>query len=145
VSLTGDLAALSKMSASIRRLAEVPARAAPRVAIRLKRLIEGEFETGIDPYGREWTPLAPATLAKRSQTTEPPLTDHGDMARSLVVVPRAGAGVSITIDHPAAPNQTGWHGPLSDGPSRRILPLGTLPVAWREAIDEVVDQTVRGK
>jgi hypothetical protein len=55
-----------------------------------------------------------------------------------------GAGVAITIDHPALPHQTGWSGPVGDGPARPILPQGSkLPEAWVDIIDEEIEREFR--
>jgi hypothetical protein len=140
---SGDISGMGQLAENIGKLGTVPSRAAPMVATGIGDLIEQEFEEGRDPYGRAWAELTDATLAKRSQTTEPPLTDDGDMRRSVDVRPRAGAGIGITIDHPAAPHQTGWNGPQGHGPARPILPGMKMPIAWRETIDAAVDATVR--
>jgi hypothetical protein len=143
VTWTGDLSGMGQLEANLRRLASVPSRASKRIAEGLEELVEDEFATGRDPYGTPWRPITDATLAKRSQTTEPPLTDLGQMHESLAVRPLPGAGVSITIDHPAAPHQTGWHGTQGSGPARPILPSRRLPVAWREVLESAVRETVR--
>jgi hypothetical protein len=140
---TGDISHMGQLAENIGKLGTVPSRAARAVADGIADLIEQEFATGRDPYGREWAPLTEATLAKRSQTTEPPLTDHGTMRRSVDVRPRAGAGVGITIDHPSAPHQTGWDGTQGTGPARPILPGMKMPITWREVIDEAVAASVR--
>jgi hypothetical protein len=62
----------------------------------------------------------------------------------VVVRPMRGAGVVITIDHPAAPHQTGWSGPISDGPARPILPSrGDLPVSWKRELDKLTRKEIR--
>lgn len=139
----GDISHMGQLAENIGKLGTVPSRASRMAADGIAALLESEFEEGRDPYGREWQELTEATLEKRSQTTEPPLTDYGTMRRTVDVQPRAGAGIGITIDHPAAPHQTGWHGPQSTGPARMILPGMKMPTAWRETIDEAVDATVR--
>lgn len=139
----GDISHMGQLAENIGKLGAVPSRAARAVADGIAMLIEGEFEEGRDPYGREWAELTEATLEKRSQTSEPPLTDYGHMRDSVRVRPRAGAGVAITVDHPAAPHQTGWNGSQGTGPARPILPGMKMPVAWREVIDEAVDAQVR--
>lgn len=144
MAFTGDIRMMGQLATNLGKLGTVPSRAARQVADGIADLIEQEFETGRDPYGREWKDLTEATLAHRSQTTEPPLTDHGDMRRSVRVKPRAGAGIGITIDHPAMPHQTGWNGAQSTGPARPILPGLKMPIAWRETIDEAVEASVRG-
>lgn len=139
----GNIDHMGQVAANMGKLAAVPARAARKVADGIYVLVEDEFEEGQDPYGHEWRELTEATLAKRSQDTEPPLTDYGNMRDSLSVKPMRGAGVSITIDHPAAPHQTGWHGSQGSGPARPIFPSLRMPTAWREVIDAAVDESVR--
>lgn len=122
-------------------LAEVPSRAAARIASELEDLIQGEFDGGEDPYGQGWESLAQATLDKGR--TPPPLTDTRAMRNSLAVRPMQGAGVSITIAHPAAPHQTGWDGTQGSGPSRPILPMRDMPPAWQTVIDEAIEAEFR--
>lgn len=106
--------------------------------------MQAEFDDGVDPYGDPWEPLADATTDRGR--TPPPLTDTGAMRGSLSVRPMRGAGVQITIDHPAAPHQTGWSGPQGSGPARPILPArGELPIAWQDLIAEEIDRDVRAR
>ena len=139
----GNISHMGQLGSHIARLASVPSRASKAVAGGIYDLMEDEFAEGRDPYGRAWEPLAEVTLAKRSQTTEPPLTDLGRMRASLTVKARSGAGVAITIDHPAAPHQTGWLGPQGSGPARPILPELRMPRSWSEAIESAVNAEVR--
>lgn len=139
----GDISHMGKLASRIADLAAVPSRASRRVAREIRELVEEEFREGADPYGNAWLPLADATLAKRTQTSEPPLTDTGTMRESLDVRPMQGAGVSITIDHPSEDHQTGWSGTQGTGPARPILPAGRMPDLWQEAIDASIDDEVR--
>lgn len=137
----GDISHMGQLAANLGRLAEVPSRASRRASAAIAELVEEEFQAGADPYGNAWTPLAPSTLARGR--TPPPLTDTGRMRESVAVQPMRGAGVSITIEHPAAPHQTGWSGPQGNGPARPILPGRTFPRRWREAIDAAIDESVK--
>ena len=139
---SGNIAGMGQLAQRMRDLASVPARSARKVAGRLQELLEDEFSAGADPYGNAWEPLAPVTLEKRSQTHEPPLTDYGEMRASLLVKPLSGAGVGVTIDHPAEDHQTGWKGSQGEGPARPILPAGRMPALWREAIEDAVQGEV---
>lgn len=139
--ITGNLSRMGQLQARLRDLAEVPSRAARRVSEDLSVLIQEEFDAGADPYGREWDPLADAT--RERGRTEPPLTDSGAMRGGIRVAPLPGAGVGVTLPHPAEPHQTGWSGPRSDGPSRPILPSGVMPARWREVIMDAVESEVR--
>jgi hypothetical protein len=139
----GDISRMGKLADRVADLARVPSRVAARVAGDLRDLIEQEFATGTDPYGRPWAPLAEFTLEKRTQVSEPPLTDTGSMRGALDVRPMRGAGVSITIPHPAEDHQTGWDGPVGSGPERPILPNAGMPEAWKRAIEGVATVEVR--
>lgn len=139
----GDISKMGQLANRIADLAKVPSRASRRVAVAITRLMYEQFDVGADPYGNTYAPLEESTLAKRSQTTEPPLTDFGNMRRSLEVRPMASAGVSVTIDHPAEDHQTGWSGPVGAGPARPILPYGVMPERWAEAIEAEVTAEVK--
>lgn len=131
------MATLAQLEERLADLARVPARAARRVSEALEEEMQDEFDRGTDPYETGWRPLAPATLARGRSA--PPLTDTRAMRDSLAVRPLRGAGVSITIDHPALPHQTGWSGRRGTGPARPILPArGELPDEWIDIIDTAV-------
>jgi hypothetical protein len=123
-------------------LAEVPSRAAKRVSRELGALLQEDFDAGHDPYGTAWKRLAPATIAKGR--TPPPLSASEKMRRSLRVKPMRGAGIAITISHPAQVHQTGWDGPSGKGPARPILPQrGELPEAWIDVIESGIRREAR--
>lgn len=135
----GDIRGMGQLASRVADLASVPARASKRIARELGDLIEQEFAEGADPYGAAWEPITDATAAKRSQTSEPPLTDFARMRGDVAVKPMRGAGVSITIPHPAEDHQTGWSGPQGSGPARPILPSRQMPPLWDEAIRVAVE------
>lgn len=143
MSLTGDFSQLERMQERLAELAQVPSRCARAVSTRLEELVQEEFDRGADPYEEPWAPLSPVTLARGR--TPPPLTDTSAMRASLHVRPLAGAGVGVTIDHPAGPHQTGWSGPQGSGPARPILPArGELPDGWIEAIEAEAVRAFKG-
>jgi hypothetical protein len=138
---TGDISKMGKLVDRLGDLARVPSRIAAKASVAVADLIEAEFAAGDDPYGDPWAPLAESTVARGR--TPPPLTDEGDMRESVVVRPMRGSGIAITIDHPAAPHQTGWSGPRGDGPARPILPArSTLPESWKTAINGVARKEI---
>ncbi len=139
---TGDISRMGQLASNLRKLASVPARAAARVAIEIKALVDEEFEAQADPYGNAWAPHAPATVERWGEHSILDLS--GEMRRSVEVAPMRHAGVSITIAHPGEDHQTGWSGPQGKGPARPVLPGGTMPSRWREAIDAAHDSLVRG-
>jgi hypothetical protein len=133
----GDISRMGALADRVADLAEVPSRVSARVAPEIALLIQGEFDAGTDPYGTAWAPLAESTIARGRQA--PPLTDTAAMRGSVRVQPMRHAGVAVTIDHPAAPHQTGWSGPRGSGPARPVLPARSeLPPEWRDVIDEAV-------
>lgn len=132
---------MGQLADRIADLASVPSRAAARVSREIEGLIQEQFDVGADPYGTAWAPLADSTVARGR--TAPPLTDSGAMRGSLRVAPMAHAGVGVTISHPAAPHQTGWHGRQGSGPARPILPAGVMPARWAEAIEVAVTEEFR--
>ena len=141
MSWSGDISQMGQLAERVADLAGVPSRAAAKVAHEIERLIVEEFDQGADPYGTAWKPLAQATLDQGR--TPPPLTDTRAMRDSLRVKPLARAGVGITIAHPAAPHQTGWHGKQGSGPARPILPAREMPPLWAEVIESAVDAEFR--
>jgi hypothetical protein len=136
----GDISQMGKLEERIADLASVPSRAARAVASGLALEIEEEFADGRDPYGDPWAPLAPATIDKGR--FPPPLTDTAAMRKSVAVRPMVGAGVAITVDHPAQVHQTGWSGKSGTGPARPVLPSRAMPPAWEEIIEAAVTKAV---
>lgn len=131
-------AALHTVAKAIRALSRVPSQAAAGAAGKIGELIQQEFDSGADPYGSNWEPLAPSTLA--AGRFPPPLTDSGDL-RNVSVEPTSGAGLAITLgaDYGAF-HQVG----TSRMPARPVLPVHGLPDTWRRAIaDEVDDAFLR--
>lgn len=137
---------MGQLADRLNDLARIPSRVSAKVAPKIAELIQEEFDDGADPYGTPWEPLAEATLAKGR--TPPPLTDtlHSppNMRDTVHVRPMQAAGVKITIDHPAAPHQTGWNGRQGQGPARPPLPArGELPAGWQEVIESEIERDVR--
>lgn len=137
----GDISAMGELARRAEDLAQIPARASQRVADSLRAAVQDEFYDGADPYGTAWEPLAESTIDKGR--TPPPLTDTGAMRGSLNSYARASGGslsggVAITIDHPAAPHQTGWSGPQGEGPARPIFPTREMPHKWEQIIGAAV-------
>lgn len=137
----GDISRMGRLAENIGKLAGVPSRASRRVAQELRPLIQEQFDEGADPYGRSWKPLAPSTIDRGR--FPPPLTDTGEMRDGIRVQPMRGAGVSITIPHPAQCHQTGWIGPQGTGPARPILPGRGMPPRWQEVIDVAILDEIR--
>lgn len=129
--VTGDFAALGKLEANLRRLGEVPSRAASEASDRIAALIEEEFAAQSDAYGNPWAPHKPATIARWGEHDI--LTLSGVMRDHVTVAPMRGAGISITFDEDYA----GWHHVGTRYMVRRpVLPLETMPATWTAALEE---------
>lgn len=129
---------LAKYSQMLGELAKVPARASVIASRSIKRLIEEQFITGMNPYGGRWAPLRPATLAKGR--TPPPLTATGRMRASVRVSPVRGSGIQLSIDElPAGYHQGGTRRMVA----RPIFPEFSLPNKWRAAIRRAVKEAFK--
>lgn len=138
--IAGDLSRMGQLSRNLGKLASVPSMASAKLSEKLPEVIDKQFQTGTDPYGRAWTPHADATIERHG---EHPLLDlSGQMRSSLHVHPMQAAGVSVTIDHPSEDHQTGWKGPQGEGPARPILPMGTFPATWRAAVQDSIQESI---
>jgi phage gpG-like protein len=84
-----------RLSALVRKLATVPSKASSKIAQDLNREIQRNFSAGVDPFGRKWKKLAPATL--EGGRHPPPLTDTHAGRKSVTVKPMRGAGVMIVV------------------------------------------------
>lgn len=146
MAITGNgLAGLGQLQRNLRKLAEVPSRAAPTVAYELGRLMAEEFDAGVDPYGNAWAPLAPSTIERGR--FDPPLTDTHAMRGGFHAEPQPGAGVAISFDVPyVLPHQTGFRNARTRTrvPARPLLPTNTMPARWNEAIKATVEEAIRG-
>lgn len=140
----GDISQMGRLADRLGDLARIPSRVSARVADEIAQSIQtDEFDAGRDPYGTPWADLAPSTVAHGR--FPPPLTDTREMRDSVHVAPMRPAGVSITIDHPAAVHQAG--APSKNLPARPILPARQeLPERWQEFIEDAVeDEYKRGR
>lgn len=122
------------MRASLRKLLEVPAKAAPRVAVEIDNLLQDCFAGEHDPYGNAWAPLTTSTV-KRKHGNAVIMYRTGKARAQTHAVSARGAGVKIEIGE-----VMGYH-MAQEGtrPARPILPIYGLPAKWRAAIKEAVD------
>lgn len=134
----GNLGKMGELADRLGELASIPSRASARAAENINAALEEQFENGTDPYGQSWAPLAERTLLKHG---EPALTETGDMRDGTFAKPSRGAGVELTVPFPGGIHQTGAKRGNWIMPARKILPEGgALPDAWREGIDEALDE-----
>lgn len=119
-------------------LAQVPSRAAKDAATRISSLVAREFETGTDPYGAAWKPLAASTIRRKGHDTI--LVDTGKLALGTGAKPSGGAGIELASVDYGQYHQSG----TSRMPRRPIFPdRAELPKDWQEAIEAAVSATFR--
>jgi hypothetical protein len=123
---------------SLRQLAKVPAKIAKPVAKRLKKDQERYFNLGVDPYGRPWAPLKPATLAKGRHP--PPLTDTRKGRRGIKFTPAKGAGVQIRS---FVSYMAGHMRKTANRAARKFLPENRLPRKWQEITQDEYTKAVK--
>lgn len=129
----GDLSKLQQLAENLRRLAGVPSRMSRTAAVGIAVKIKEQFESGTDPYGNAWAPLAQSTLDQTPNRRGGPLVNTAAMSEGVVVVPMRGAGISIKFTVKgdiAAIHQSG----TSRMPSRKVLPEYGMPASWEEVL-----------
>lgn len=109
---------MSKLSANLRRLAEIPSQVAKASAKGLRKQIIGNWNAGKDVYGKEWEPLVEGGKAYLKETE--------DMQDSLEIRPMQNSGIYIAIDDPYIHHHYG----TANMVSRKILPENTMPKTW---------------
>lgn len=133
MSMAGDFKGLGQLERNIGRLAAVPSQASRDAAERIHGRLQEQFDRGVDPYGKPWAPLRPATI--RRGRTSPPLTNTREMRdHELEVSPLPGAGIGVTFN-PEAPALFHQKG-TSRMAARPILPTGTLPAGWNQDLKD---------
>jgi len=123
--------AFARVKRVLDEIVGVPRKVAVAVAPELTGLLQQQFASGVDPYGRAWASLKPATLARGRRA--PPLTDKralrdGTRARVLDGN-RAGLHIVVGARYGAF-HQTGTKYMVA----RRILPSQGMPMAWRRLL-----------
>ena len=136
----------AQAQALLQRLADVvanPARPLSLAAMTLRRLVHDTFRDQQDPWGRPWTPHAPATRALRNRVNAGLniLFDTGAMAGNVEA--RADANsVEVTVGADYAsyhqfgdPNHTFFGRPSAPLPQRAFLPVrspgvAAIPAPW---------------
>lgn len=134
---------IGRLQDTLRRLGEVPRRAAAIASPKLTRLLQRQYRTGVDPYGRPWAPLRPATLQRHGP---PPLTDTRAMrAGTRAMVPRPHyAGIRLVVGAPYGYfHQVGFRVHGRRVPARRILPQYGLPATWLRVLQDAARQAAR--
>jgi phage virion morphogenesis protein len=111
-----------------------------KLAYSLTQRARSTLDAGTDPWGTPWTPLAPATIARRRDHSDKPLSDTGHLLASLASALSAGVA-EIRIgksDSPASIHQFGGkagRGNKVTIPARPMLPIKPggvvdMPPTW---------------
>jgi hypothetical protein len=129
---------LGQFARNLRRLAEVPSRASRASSEALRDLIRAQFVNEVDPYGNAWEPLAESTIA-RKYGDDRILRRSDRMFNGLRVTPISGGGIRIELAPYGAFHQTG----SKNMPARPILPMGTFPKTWSDALKRAARGEVR--
>lgn len=123
-----DFAGLGLVKANLNRLARLPSQVSGEAARELNVEIDRQAAAGTDPYGR---PHAPLKTPRRSGRSGPPLSDSGASYTATRAKPLAGAGVGIVLGGALVYHMTPGRGRVA----RRALPAGSMPPAWKAAIE----------
>jgi hypothetical protein len=122
------LAALRKVAQAVSELAQVPSRAASEASGSIKTILQRQFASQTDAYGRPWAPLTDATIKRWGSH---PILDLTHQLKDVDVRPMTGAGIVVTLGSKSgAFHQVGTY----KMKGRPILPDGPLPPAWQQAI-----------
>ena len=98
------------------------------------RTLQG-FQKGVYPSGKPWTPLSPATVARKQRSGQGTriLIATGKMRDSVRVVVTLKS-VQLVVDFPSQFHQSGTR----KMPQRQILPDGKLPTRDERNIKDIV-------
>jgi hypothetical protein len=138
------IAAIGQLKATIRKLGEVPRGVAIEAAPKINRLIREQFTNGLDPYGNQWAPLKPSTVARGRYA--PPLTDTRKLRDGTLAKPRTGLRSGLVLLTGAAYGyfaQVGFRVGGTKVPPRRVLPQHGLPVAWKMVLRDAARACAR--
>jgi len=120
---------------ALTELSRVPSDVARASARAIQRDMRRNFARGVDPYGRPYLPLAPASLARGRRP--PPLRAY---AKAVTAQPMQAAGISLRVDHPQAGfHQTGTR----YMPKRIVIPDRGVPPKWTAIIEDEMARAVR--
>jgi hypothetical protein len=143
----GNGSAMAAALRNVRRVVDELGRLPPKLAVaaapEITRRLALQFAKGVDPYGRPWTPLRPATLRKHSP---PPLTDTGALRDGTKAEPMGGNRIGLTIRVGArygAFHQVGFRVGKTRVAPRRILPSQGMPAEWRDILRKLARELAR--
>lgn len=123
---------LLKTRATLRKLAEAPARVSPAFAEYVSAELQESYANEESPNGVPWDELRPATIdIKRGD--ERILRRKDQFLPGTEVSPLPGAGIAITMGSDIPYHQTGTRYMVA----RPTLPL-SVPPAWRAELKRLI-------
>lgn len=141
------IGSIGRLGQLLDRLMDLPRKVAAEAKPEIDRLLRRQFAAGVDPYGRPWAPLRPATIATGRRA--PPLTGFTRELRGGTGVILGGgnkAGLRVRLGAPYGYfHQVGYRNARTGRkvPARRILPQFGMPVAWNMALRRAATSIAR--
>jgi hypothetical protein len=122
---------------ALRELAKVPALASKDGAAAIEKLWRRSYRAGQDPYGNQWAPNAPSTIARKGHGRV--MQETGATLRETRATALPSAGIKLTTGHKAA-----WHMQATENrPARKVMPAHGLPATWRAALKKIVEKRLK--
>jgi phage gpG-like protein len=103
----------------------------------LHDVIENEFNRGVDPYGKPWSPLKPSTLRKGRKP--PPLTGPTRRLRGDIVIHADSAQVFVHIPAEYTTHHQ-FGAPSVNLAQREMVPTSGPSASWNKAITDAIDK-----
>jgi len=140
------LSEIGRLEKVLDRLIDLPRKVAAEAKPEIDRLLRQQFRQGVDPYGKPWAPLRPATLDTGRRP--PPLSASGLLRSGTKVMLGGGnrAGLRIQVGAPYGYfHQVGFRNARTERPvkPRRILPQFGMPRAWSAALHRAASRIAR--
>ena len=140
------LSEIGRLERVLDRLMDLPRKVAAEAKPEIDRLLRQQFRQGVDPYGKPWARLRPATLAMGRRP--PPLSDTKRLRDGTKVVLGGGnrAGLRVQVGAPYGYfAQVGFRNARTGRmvPARRILPQFGMPRAWSAALHRAASRIAR--
>lgn len=140
------LAQIGRLEKVLDRLMDLPRKVAAEAKPEIDRLLRQQFRQGLDPYGRPWAPLRPATLAMGRRS--PPLTDTRRLREGTKVLLGGGNRAGLRVQVGSAYgyfHQVGFRNARTGRmvPARRILPQFGMPREWSAALRRAASRIAR--
>lgn len=119
------MSGFGELAKKLAKLAEIPHEVAKKSAEEIKKLVDSEFSSGSDPYGRPWKSIKKGGPSR--------LSESGALRDSLEVEANGTEIKIIFSDYKFAFHQA----------TRPILTVGTMPQSWSKAIETAFIESLK--